>query len=123
MLEIRGADFVQYSVSDLTRSVAFYRDIAGLPCRIESLEHQWAEFDCGNITLALKGGALAVGSTGQGRIALAVTDVHVAHQVLLQRKAAIISGPQNHGCCWHLEVHDPDGNQIILHQRADGTCG
>ena len=38
-------------VSDMARSVAFYRDILGLPLRFESPE--WTEFETPGSTLAL----------------------------------------------------------------------
>ncbi len=122
-MNVRGADFVLFLVSDLSLAVAFYRDMLGVRCEIESLEHQWAEFDCGNLTLSLQGRALADGVRGGGRIALAVDDISAAYKELTQKGVVLASGPVDNGCCWHLEVPDPDGNVVILHQRSDGTCG
>lgn len=56
IMKIRGTDFVMYQVSDLARAAAFYRDILHLPQEFYSEKWQWAEYNCGNITLALKGG-------------------------------------------------------------------
>src|SRR6516165_4924293 len=42
-------------VSDMKRSVSFYRDILGLPLKFESPE--WTEFATGATTVALHGGA------------------------------------------------------------------
>ena|ERR1035437_6661758 len=122
-MQILASDFVMFLVSDLSRAVMFYRDTLGLRCEIESLEYQWAEFDCGNITLSLKGRALADGTHGGGRIALAVDDIAAAQEELKQKGIHLESAPVNNGCCWHLEVRDPDGNLVILHKRADGTYG
>jgi catechol 2,3-dioxygenase-like lactoylglutathione lyase family enzyme len=55
-MKIRGTDFVLYNVSDLHAAVIFYRDVLGLPLELCSDEWQWAEFNCGNVTLALHGG-------------------------------------------------------------------
>jgi len=41
-------------VSDMTRSVQFYRDTLGIPLRFESPE--WTEFETGSTVLALHGG-------------------------------------------------------------------
>jgi len=41
-------------VSDMARSVSFYRDTFGLPLKFESPE--WSEFQTGTTTLALHGG-------------------------------------------------------------------
>ena len=48
-------DYVMIMVSDMKRSVAFYRDLLGLPLKFESPE--WTEFSTGTTTLALHGGA------------------------------------------------------------------
>ena len=44
-------DYVMVNVSDMSRSVAFYRDILGLPLKFQSPE--WSEFQTGATTLAL----------------------------------------------------------------------
>ena len=122
-MKIRGIDFVMFEVSDLAAAAHFYRDVLGLPQEIYNEEYRWAEFDCGNITLALKGAATVVeGGTGV-RLALAVDDVEAAHAELQRKGARVVSGPQDHGVCQAVEVLDPDGNVIILHHRADGTFG
>jgi len=41
-------------VSDMARSVAFYRDLLGFPVRFESAK--WTEFETPGSTLALKSG-------------------------------------------------------------------
>jgi lactoylglutathione lyase len=41
-------------VSDMARSVSFYRDTLGLPLKFESPD--WSEFQTGTTTLALHGG-------------------------------------------------------------------
>lgn len=122
-MEIRGTDFVLFLVSDLLKAVAFYRDTLGLPCEIVSEEYQWAEFDCGNVTLSLKGKSLPAGALAGGRIALAVADIFATYEELKAQGFLLESPPADHGCCRHLDLHDPDGNLVILHQRADGTVG
>ena len=122
-MQIRGTDFVMFQVSDLARAAAFYRDVLGLRQEIFSEEYQWAEFDAGNVTLSLHGKAKPAGAAAGGRIAFAVTDIHAAHEELQAKAVRIRTPPFDHSCCWHLELEDPDGNVVILHQRADGTFG
>jgi catechol 2,3-dioxygenase-like lactoylglutathione lyase family enzyme len=122
-MHIRGTDFVMFLVSDLTRAVEFYRDVLGLRCEIESTEYQWAEFDCGNVTLSLKGGAVAEGTKAGGQIALAVDNAYRVHEELRQRGVPLAAAPVDSGVCLAVEVYDPDGNLVILHQRADGSYG
>ncbi|HZP61454.1 MAG TPA: VOC family protein [Opitutaceae bacterium] len=112
-----------FLVSDLARSVEFYRDTLGLKCEIYSAEYQWAEFDCGNVTLSLKGNAIAKGERVGGRIALAVGDVRSAYEELRRRGVHIEAEPVDSGFCVACELHDPDGNLVILHQRSDGSYG
>jgi len=50
----KQVDYVMVVVSDMPRSVAFYRDQLGLPLKFES--PQWTEFQTGATTLALHGG-------------------------------------------------------------------
>lgn len=122
-MQVRGTDFVMFLVSDLARAAEFYRTVLGLKCEIESAEYQWAEFDCGNVTLALKGAAVAQGRNAEGRIALAVEDVRRAYKELESRGVGVNGPPVDSGVCVAFEVPDPDGNVVILHQRADGTYG
>lgn len=122
-MRIRGTDFVMYLVSDLARAASFYRDILGLRQDVYSEEWKWAEFDCGNITLALKAGEKLPEVTTGGRIALAVDDIHAAHDDMKKRGARIVSEPHDYSVCCAMEILDPDGNLVILHKRADGTFG
>lgn len=86
-MKIRGTDFVMYVVSDLPRAAAFYRDTLGLAQEIYSEGDQWAEFNCGNVTLALKGGEkLTPGSTGNC-VALPMDDIHATVRELRKKVA------------------------------------
>ena len=112
-----------YPVSDLARAAAFYRDVLGLPQEMYSEEWHWAEFNCGNITLALKGGERLPKRISGGRIALAVNDIPVAHEELKKRGVRVVTEPHDYSVCCAMEIADPDGNVVILHKRADGTVG
>jgi predicted enzyme related to lactoylglutathione lyase len=122
-MKIRGTDFVMYLVSDLARAATFYRDVLGLPQEVYSEEGKWAEFDCGNVTLALKAGEKLPEVITGGRMALAVDDIHVAHEEMKKRGVGIVSEPHDYSVCWAMEILDPDGNLVILHKRAEGTFG
>ena len=122
-MKIRGTDFVRYPVSDLARAASFYRDVLGLPQEVYSEEWQWAEFNCGNTTLALKGGEKLAGPVPGGRIALAVDDVQAAQEELKKRGVRVLTEPHDYSVCCAMEILDPDGNTVILHRRADGSVG
>jgi predicted enzyme related to lactoylglutathione lyase len=112
-----------FSVSDLARAAKFYRDVLGLPQEVYSEQWQWTEFNCGNITLSLKGGEPVPKSGSGGQIALAVEDVPAACDDLRRRGVQVPKQPQDYGFCQTVEIFDPDGNRVILHHRADGTFG
>ncbi len=120
-MKIRGTDFVMVQVSDLATAARFYRETLGLPQEIYSEEWQWAEFDCGNVTLALHGGHKPPIAASGARVALAVEDIHAACAELKAVGARVLNEPTNHGVCWHVDLLDPDGNPIMLHQRTNGT--
>lgn len=46
--------YAMVTVSDMDRSVRFYRDVLGLRLRFQSSD--WTEFETGNTTIALHGG-------------------------------------------------------------------
>jgi lactoylglutathione lyase len=50
-------DYVMITVSDMKRSVRFYRDVLGLPLKFDSPD--WTEFQTGATTLGLHGGGEA----------------------------------------------------------------
>ena len=122
-MKIRGTDFVMYQVSDLARAAAFYREILGLPQEMFSEEWRWAEFNCGNVTLALNSGVVLPDSMAGGRIALAVDDVFAASAELKHQGVRFTIEPTDYSVCHAAAILDPDGNTVILHKRADGTYG
>jgi len=122
-MKILGTDFITYHVRDFHKAVMFYRDVLGLPLGIYDAGEEWAEFDCGNVTLTLKGGMEISPGDHAPRIALAVENIAQAHAELKQHGVHVVLPPQDHGVCHHLELLDPDDNVVILHHRADGTVG
>ena len=55
-------DYTMVVVSDMQRSVEFYRDKLGVPLKFQSPE--WTEFDTGATTLALHGGGTPAETKG-----------------------------------------------------------
>ena len=54
ILMFSQVDYVMVLVSDMGRSVRFYRDVLGIPLNFESPD--WSEFKTGKTVLALHGG-------------------------------------------------------------------
>ena len=77
--------YVIVFVSDMDKSVAFYRDVLGFPLKHQS--HKWTEFDTGETTLALHlaeasghAHAHAAMPAGHCHVGLTVPDVDAFHQ-------------------------------------------
>ncbi|HCB35692.1 MAG: hypothetical protein A2W52_00905 [Candidatus Taylorbacteria bacterium RIFCSPHIGHO2_02_49_25] len=124
-MKIRGIDFVFLNVSDFKKSLRFYKDILGLK-KTSEYKNMWAEFDVGNVTLAI--GTYGKGPSARNRknstsVALAVNDVAEAVKELKKRGVKIVQPLQEHGVCYMAIIADPDGNELILHKRKDGTVG
>lgn len=125
IMKIRGVDYVFFNVTDFERAKTFYKDVLGLKPLME-FGGGWAEFDAGTLALAIGAfGAkpLAPGQKCNVSVALAVDDVKAAVEHLKKKGVKITQETQEHPPCFMASIADPDGNEIFLHQRKDGTAG
>ena len=114
------------TVSDMDRSLRFYRDILGLTVKFESKE--WSEFITGPTTIALHGGGKTVqASTARGdtlagtcSIGFNVTDVEATFRELQTRGAHFVMPPTHRdGEGIKLAVCvDPDGLPISFAEEV-----
>jgi lactoylglutathione lyase len=115
-------DYIMVNVSDMGRSVAFYRDTVGLQLKFES--PGWSEFHTGSTTLALHAAPAAEGNGGGpcGPIAgscamgFSVESLSAAHAELQARGARFVMPPTDRpeeGIRLAVFV-DPDGLAISL---------
>jgi len=120
-VKVLGVDYIYYDVTDLAKSIWFYQDILGL--KLTNQTDEFAEFDLGNVTLA-------VGSYGEEKsakvkegpaAAFAVDDVAEAITYLKSKKVNVTHELIDTPVCHMAIIVDLDGNQIILHKRKDGT--
>ncbi len=119
-MKIKGVDFVLYKVSDLKRALTFYEGVLGLELGEEYGGYR-AEFAAGKTTFAVSSkGPIAQGGA---TVAFAVDDVIKSVQQLKSKKVKVIEEPRETGMCFRATIADQDGNEIILHQRKDGTIG
>jgi lactoylglutathione lyase len=114
-------DYIMVNVSDMSRSVAFYRDLLGLSLKFES--PGWSEFQTGATTLALHetpprgvgaGEAPAELVAGTCSIGFSVADLAATHRELSARGARFVLPPTeraNEGIRLAVCV-DPDGLAI-----------
>jgi len=111
-------------VSDLKRSIAFYRDVLGVPLKYESSD--WAEFATLGTRLALKAGAPPVAAipeksmdgqpiAGRVGIAFEVKNLDQVYRELSARGVKFTQPPQDDGPGGRMAMLlDPDGLEIAL---------
>lgn len=125
-IQLGKPDYILVYVSDMQRSVAFYRDILGLPLRFTT--PGWSEFETGSLTLALhrgnnerlpeQGGRPPA---GVAHLAFVVKDIQAAYEDLKARGAHFSLPPQKQVTGNTLAVlHDPDGFGITIQERQEG---
>jgi lactoylglutathione lyase len=124
-------DYIMVNVSDMSRSVAFYRDTLGLPLKFES--PGWSEFQTGATTLALHlirarvGGedrAPAEPRAGTCSIGFSVEDLEATHRELAARGAQFVRAPTvqaDEGIRLAVSI-DPDGLPIAFAEPLSQTA-
>lgn len=125
-MKVRALDFVSYVVTDMDRAEAFWRDTLGLEVEVA----RGAPGTRGNGYMELDAGGVAIGLVAlpdhlypNGVVALAVEHVGQAVEELRGKGVSIVMDTIESPVCWMAVVADPDGNQVLLHQRKDGTAG
>jgi lactoylglutathione lyase len=121
-MKIKAVDFIFYKVSNLQKSMAFYRDTLGLK-PYGTPGEQWAEFEVGNATLSIGSFDTEPITPGGVAVGLAVDDVKKAIEELKAKGVTIVDEPYETPMCFGSTIADPDGNKIYLHKRKDGTAG
>ena len=125
-------DYTMVIVSDMNRSVEFYRDKLGIPLKFQSPD--WTEFQTGATTLALHGGGITKERSGNGNegkyagtcsIGFNVDDVDKTYEDLKAKGIFFVMPPtQREGEGIKLTVCvDPDGLPISFAQMiAQGAA-
>ncbi len=105
-------------VSDMKRSVAFYRDVLGLPLKFES--PGWTEFSTEGSTLALhasKGSKLSEDDDerpGRCRWGFAVPNLDEFHQRMVEKDVPCVQEPKEMFGARIAQYRDPDGMPISV---------
>jgi lactoylglutathione lyase len=118
-------DYVMIVVSNMQRSIQFYRDILGLPLKFDTEE--WTEFQTGTTILALHGGGIAGGKpeqdeskiAGRCSIGFNVKDVDKTYSDLKEKGVRFVMPPMSRdGEGIRLAVcMDPDGLPVSFAQN------
>jgi predicted enzyme related to lactoylglutathione lyase len=104
---------------DFDAMTAFYGETLGLPFVKRYGTKPGAEYQAGNLTLAIMrtedfGGTFSPNSMP---IALQVPDVAAARKQLEAKGVRFVSETFDSGVCWQAICLDPDGNPLSLHHR------
>jgi predicted enzyme related to lactoylglutathione lyase len=122
---IKGLSGATIWSEDLNRLLPFYRDVLGLPVRINS--PQFVVFG------AAEGPALGLGTHSEVRgsatdparhmVGLATDDIQADWKRLQGAGVKFIEAPKNYGNLWIATLTDPDGNLIQLFQPIQTSGG
>ena len=108
MIQVQHVDFIAQPVSDLKRAAEFYGETLGL-MRNPASGDRWAEYETGNLSIAL--------SMYGGTIGLRVADVDAARATLEGERLEFAMDTFDSGVCNGAPFTDPDGNRLLLHRR------
>ena len=109
---------IHVSVTDVDRSVAFYRDVLGIPFLFRVPGQPMAFFDCDGVRLYL-GVPESEDFRSRGVLYFTVEDIGEAHRALAERGVAFRDGPHVVHRTEDAELHmaffnDHDGNNLAL---------
>ena len=109
-------------VSDMNRSIAFYRDVVGLPLRFDSPE--WSEFATEGATIALHRSEQAPGPRGEPgmpagscRPGLSVPDLEAFHLRMVEHNVVCTQQPRDLFGARIAQYLDPDGLAISVSEE------
>lgn len=114
-------------VSDMKRSVSFYRDVLGLPLKFETPE--WTEFATEGATVALhatkspnpdpsnEGPEIA----GRCRAGFCLPDLDAFHQRMIENNVPCIQEPKDMFGARIAQYLDPDGLAISVSEESTGS--
>jgi lactoylglutathione lyase len=118
-------DYVMITVSNMARSVAFYKDKLGIPMKFGTPE--WTEFQTGTTTLALHGGGKpqqeaskdpAAHYAGVCSIGFNVDNLELAYEQLQAKGVHFVTPPTEREGIKMAVAIDPDGLAISFGQAA-----
>jgi lactoylglutathione lyase len=119
-MQVGKLGLVMIVVSNMDRSVAFYRDVLGL----KLLFHQsnWSQFDAGHMLIGLhpEGDEVKVSPTSGFSLGIYVDDITKACSELKRRHGHIAIEPRNEPFGRWALLKDPDGYGVQLVELKSG---
>ena len=110
---------VYYTVKDMDRAASFYESVFGLKLKFRDGQ-KWAQFDGGNVSLALSSPEESASLEGGAVAALEVDDLAPYEAKLAEAGCTIVQTRDmgSHGRV--LAFRDPEGNIVQLFAKAAG---
>ncbi|HEY5915596.1 MAG TPA: VOC family protein [Verrucomicrobiae bacterium] len=120
-MKLKEVAFTVYPVADVKRARDFYCNAFGLR-ETANWEDKWIEFDIGTGTFAITDGftQLKPGAKG-GMVAFEVEDMAGCLRELEGKGIKPAMGPFDTPVCVSATIIDPDGNEVMIHQRKAVT--
>lgn len=126
MIHAMRVNYAIIFVSDMKRSLAFYRDVIGLPLKFDSPE--WSEFASEGATLALHrsdqdatGEDAAELPAGRCRPGLSVRDLDEFHARMIEHQVICTRQPEDLFGSRIAQYLDPDGLAISVSEERPAT--
>ena len=113
---VKELAFVAYSVRDVPRARAFYRDVLGLEPGGMDSDH-WVEFEIGNTTFGVGNGEPLGYEPGKSSGAAFEVDDIAAARTKLVAHGVEASEVHETPVCFVCFARDPEGNGFALHKR------
>jgi catechol 2,3-dioxygenase-like lactoylglutathione lyase family enzyme len=116
---VTGTDFITVGTKDFDAAEEFYGGVLGLPLSKRWGEMPAAEFETGNLTLAvMESDAFGLEFRANNHpIELRVDDVAAARAELESRGVSFRGDTLDSGVCHQAFFEDPDGNALAIHHR------
>ncbi len=120
-MKFKEVAFTVYAVRDAKRSREFYVNTLGLR-ETANWDNKWIEFDIGPGTFAITDSFPQLVPGGKAAmVAFEVEDMGACVRELESKGVKLATGPFDSPVCTGGTVLDPDGNEIMLHQRKQGA--
>ena len=116
---IKGVDFIYIPTKHFDTAVQFYGEVLGLPESARYGQSPGAEFETGNLTLAvIESERFGLDFQPNNHpVALQVDDVEQTRSELESRGIEFGGDTLDSGVCHMAFFKDPDGNALMLHHR------
>ena len=116
---VTGTDFITVATKDFDAAVEFYGGVLGLPESKRWGEMPAAEFETGNLTIAvMQSDAFGIEFRANNHpIELRVEDFDEARAELESRGVTFEGDAIDSGVCHQAFFSDPDGNALAIHHR------